>query len=464
MKRFLISSVIAFTILGIGVNAQAKETIQKYSAVENSAETVNVDTQINLGNDLTEELTQETLNEGNIEVDKIGKEDCTLNNKLLINIYKDSEVNIKPLVCKSKDIFISAKEIVNMLKYDIVWDGETSSITISNKEADKDLEELKIIVDGTEGFIDEGIFYIPLNRIVEYADLDYSINIENNSIDIIPKVGIEEIINQEDMTLYRVAKEIYDEDIKNETSIRLIKLKEYNKNINKDIDKFYYEIADILDGVFTGTKEIQAWKSKESDNEFRFGMSIKDKISTEEQEIIDGYIKYIEEKVYKLENPTDEEKVKLIDKEIRSLVSYKNDYKISDLQNAYDSSNTAYGAINTKKSVCQGYANLFTLLAEELDIPVIKVRGYGKYPQIAHVWNSVYIEVGGKLGWYYVDSTWNDTLNNDKHLLTTPEFEEKYRTWNKDTEQVAKDIKYKNLKLEKLAKNSLKLELVDTQK
>lgn len=86
---------------------------------------------------------------------------------------------------------------------------------------------------------------------------------------------------------------------------------------------------------------------------------------------------------------------------------------------AYDYSNepltmasapaTAKGALTTGKAICMGYANAFSVLAEQAGIKFVKVRGWvkGEY----HVMNVV----EGNLA---VDVTWNDNSNN--RLLLIP--------------------------------------------
>ncbi len=76
--------------------------------------------------------------------------------------------------------------------------------------------------------------------------------------------------------------------------------------------------------------------------------------------------------------------------------------------NEYDWSFTYYSAeavVFKGTSVCNGYARLFRLLMEELDIPVRYVGGYAYGdPDAGHAWNAVQID--GK--WYGVDTTWDD--------------------------------------------------------
>lgn len=64
--------------------------------------------------------------------------------------------------------------------------------------------------------------------------------------------------------------------------------------------------------------------------------------------------------------------------------------------------------LQSRKAVCQGYANLFYELCRLSNIPVELIEGYCRYPQTdpnqltLHAWNAV--KVSGK--WYIVDATW----------------------------------------------------------
>ena len=72
---------------------------------------------------------------------------------------------------------------------------------------------------------------------------------------------------------------------------------------------------------------------------------------------------------------------------------------------------TAYGALQNRKAVCQGYANLMYRLLNELGIDCRLVSGYGqKQP---HAWNIV------KLGKYYynIDATWDAVSQDHSYFL-----------------------------------------------
>ena len=62
------------------------------------------------------------------------------------------------------------------------------------------------------------------------------------------------------------------------------------------------------------------------------------------------------------------------------------------------------GYICNKGSVCEGYAKIFQLVLNELDIGVIFVTGSGN--NVDHAWNLVQM---GDSKWYCIDLTWDDT-------------------------------------------------------
>lgn len=113
---------------------------------------------------------------------------------------------------------------------------------------------------------------------------------------------------------------------------------------------------------------------------------------------------------------TDSEMAELLSKAGNTVESINN-FLVSQL--SYDDSGdeismssasaTAKGALSTGKAVCMGYANAFSVLAEQAGIRFVKVRGYidGAY----HVINVVE-------GGFAVDVTAND--NNNNRFLMVP--------------------------------------------
>jgi hypothetical protein len=72
---------------------------------------------------------------------------------------------------------------------------------------------------------------------------------------------------------------------------------------------------------------------------------------------------------------------------------------------------SAAAVLKTRKTVCEGYADLFAALCRRMGAKVVKVSGYAridgykpgdKFTETNHTWNAVYLD--GK--WYLVDATW----------------------------------------------------------
>ena len=95
-------------------------------------------------------------------------------------------------------------------------------------------------------------------------------------------------------------------------------------------------------------------------------------------------------------------------------LSYDNEAANAANRSITHSSWTANGALSTGKSVCQGYANLFAIFAEQNDYEVIKLRGYIDGAEY-HVINVVRID--GQL--IAIDCTMNDTNNYRSNITRT---------------------------------------------
>ena len=68
-----------------------------------------------------------------------------------------------------------------------------------------------------------------------------------------------------------------------------------------------------------------------------------------------------------------------------------------------------YGALIEKKAVCEGYAEAFKYILDEMRIPCILVSGTATNSEGTterHEWN--YVQIDNK--WYAVDSTWDDPV------------------------------------------------------
>lgn len=75
-------------------------------------------------------------------------------------------------------------------------------------------------------------------------------------------------------------------------------------------------------------------------------------------------------------------------------ITYDDDYT----KTLNESSTTAYGAITTKKAICGGYTDAFSIAMDILNIPNFKVSSE------EHIWNVIYFNNS----WYHIDVTWDD--------------------------------------------------------
>ena len=94
-------------------------------------------------------------------------------------------------------------------------------------------------------------------------------------------------------------------------------------------------------------------------------------------------------------------------------IKYVHDWLVENV--TYDETLTkphirdAYGTLVNKEAVCEGYAETFQMLMNELNIPSIMIVGTGTNSEgqtEAHAWN--YVQLEGK--WYGVDTTWDDPI------------------------------------------------------
>ena len=79
---------------------------------------------------------------------------------------------------------------------------------------------------------------------------------------------------------------------------------------------------------------------------------------------------------------------------------------------------TLYGALMGRNCVCEGYAEAFKYIMDELQIPCILVTGIGENSEgdkENHEWN--YVMLDGN--WYAMDVTWNDPIMVGGARLTT---------------------------------------------
>jgi transglutaminase/protease-like cytokinesis protein 3 len=115
---------------------------------------------------------------------------------------------------------------------------------------------------------------------------------------------------------------------------------------------------------------------------------------------------------------TEEEKARIIYTWITHNISYDVE-ALSDLfeKNIYPDVK-AETVLNTRSTICSGYANLYQQLAQYMGLKSLIITGYakginyivGKDNQVNHAWNGVKIDGN----WYLVDTTWGaGTVNNN---------------------------------------------------
>ena len=101
---------------------------------------------------------------------------------------------------------------------------------------------------------------------------------------------------------------------------------------------------------------------------------------------------------------TDYEKILFVHDYIIDHAQYDHDGMNSD---AYGLWQTAYGCLVQGKSVCEGYADAFLLVMQQLDIPCGCVSGDAVGG--GHAWN--WVKLGGT--YYWIDVTWDDPSSPD---------------------------------------------------
>lgn len=98
------------------------------------------------------------------------------------------------------------------------------------------------------------------------------------------------------------------------------------------------------------------------------------------------------------------------------------DYLIDNIE--YNSDNNSsydiYGALINGKAVCEGYAESFKYIMDEIGIPCVLVTGKATNSEgttESHEWN--YVEINNK--WYAVDVTWDDPIVKGSGKLSDKE-------------------------------------------
>lgn len=114
---------------------------------------------------------------------------------------------------------------------------------------------------------------------------------------------------------------------------------------------------------------------------------------------------------------TEEEKARII----YTWITHNISYDVAALSNLFENNIypdvKAETVLNTRSTICSGYANLYQQLAQYMGLKSVIVIGYakginyvvGKDNEVNHAWNAVKIDNN----WYLIDTTWGAGIVND---------------------------------------------------
>lgn len=91
---------------------------------------------------------------------------------------------------------------------------------------------------------------------------------------------------------------------------------------------------------------------------------------------------------------------------------YVHDYIVDNINYVENSNNNIYGALVLKNSMCVGYAEAFSSIANKLGYKTYVVSS----TELEHAWNMVLLDGC----YYFVDCTWDDPVFSDMYLSTDP--------------------------------------------
>jgi len=133
--------------------------------------------------------------------------------------------------------------------------------------------------------------------------------------------------------------------------------------------------------------------------------------SKEDVEEYENQIEQVKNRIIvNLQGKSDYEKIKIIHDYLIDTIEYETDLTQN---NVYD----IYGALVSKRCVCEGYAKAFQYLMNEIGIENTIIIGTGTNSRNQtenHAWN--YVNLGGH--WYAVDVTWDDPIISGGGKLT----------------------------------------------
>lgn len=125
---------------------------------------------------------------------------------------------------------------------------------------------------------------------------------------------------------------------------------------------------------------------------------------------INKKVKEIENELYKDNNLSDVEKIKLVHDYIVNNTKYDSDRSDNNIINY--KSDIAYGPLFENYAICGGYSDLMAIFLEKL-----KIKNY-KVSTNSHVWNVAYINGN----WLHIDLTWDDPITSDGSNIVDHKF------------------------------------------
>ena len=220
-----------------------------------------------------------------------------------------------------------------------------------------------------------------------------------------------------------IKNDIYTSGMNRETSYSFIYSGSKNDIINNLIDtvKEGYSQDDYLGKSWSKI----GYSAKLTKKGIKITVNTDFTTTKEQEEYIDTALKNIVNSIIK-PNMTDYEKIKTINDYIVNMYEY--DYDLYDKvvklnagtidnskrQEIY-SNTSVYHALESKKTVCQGYAMTAYKMMKDAGIECKIISGTLKGSE--HVWNEV--KLNNK--WYYLDITGNDTSKSNKYFLVSGE-------------------------------------------
>lgn len=238
----------------------------------------------------------------------------------------------------------------------------------------------------------------------------------NDTISDAINLNLDNIINIDshfNSTVINSYEEYYasiEESLKNYNNNLTIKIKNYDEDVyNVDVINEVLEKNPELMGIYTNCRYTVENSSYNTKIEFDFNYSHnKETLLARNNELINK----INDIVNELIKPemTDYEKEKVLHDYIINNAKYDERYFTEDMPHE---SYTAYGALISGKTVCQGYAVAMDMLLKAAGIESIVIYGesldYTTNEYGPHSWNLIKLDDE----YYHLDLTWDDPITED---------------------------------------------------